>query len=185
MFFFVSHSPHLLQKESDVVFVNFGGSLGRLCSSLICLCVQTDRVQADTISIEVPNSMCCNLSKQGGFSCKSTCISETFERTFFSGFRLIEDVTLRDIPMYLSLMMSMCMLQVGSIEGRVAVQHIDEAQQSKNFTFKCHRDNNDIYAVNSIDFHPVCSSLFTMLLLQFKFGLACTLCISLLLFSSL
>jgi hypothetical protein len=27
--------------------------------------------------------------------------------------------------------------------------------QSKNFTFKCHRDNNDIYAVNSIVFHPV------------------------------
>jgi WD40 repeat protein len=44
---------------------------------------------------------------------------------------------------------------VGSIEGRVAVQHIDEAQQSKNFTFKCHRDNNDVYAVNSINFHPV------------------------------
>ncbi|CAK9270188.1 unnamed protein product [Sphagnum jensenii] len=44
---------------------------------------------------------------------------------------------------------------VGSIEGRVAVQQIDEAQQSKNFTFKCHRDNNDIYAVNAISFHPV------------------------------
>ncbi|BBN12217.1 mRNA export factor [Marchantia polymorpha subsp. ruderalis] len=44
---------------------------------------------------------------------------------------------------------------VGSIEGRVAVQHIDEAQHPKNFTFKCHRDNNDIYAVNAINFHPV------------------------------
>eukprot|EP00249_Psilotum_nudum_P015790 c25521_g1_i3 orf=521-1282(-) len=44
---------------------------------------------------------------------------------------------------------------VGSIEGRVAVQHIDDAQQSKNFTFKCHRDNNDIYAVNAINFHPI------------------------------
>lgn len=44
---------------------------------------------------------------------------------------------------------------VGSIEGRVAVQHIEEAQQSKNFTFKCHRDGNDIYSVNAIDFHPV------------------------------
>ncbi len=48
-----------------------------------------------------------------------------------------------------------CVLQVGSIEGRVAVQHIDDAQQAKNFTFKCHRDNNDIYAVNAISFHPV------------------------------
>jgi hypothetical protein len=46
--------------------------------------------------------------------------------------------------------------QVGSIEGRVAVQHI-EAQQAKNFTFKCHRDNNDIYAVNAISFHPECN----------------------------
>lgn len=44
---------------------------------------------------------------------------------------------------------------LGSIEGRVAVQHIDESQQAKNFTFKCHRDNNDIYAVNAINFHPV------------------------------
>ncbi|CAK9216548.1 unnamed protein product [Sphagnum troendelagicum] len=44
---------------------------------------------------------------------------------------------------------------VGSIEGRVAVQHIDDAEQAKNFTFKCHRDNNDVYAVNSINFHPV------------------------------
>ncbi|CAI5980662.1 unnamed protein product [Closterium sp. NIES-65] len=43
---------------------------------------------------------------------------------------------------------------VGSIEGRVAVQHVEENQQQKNFTFKCHRDGNDIYAVNSIDFHP-------------------------------
>ncbi|KAH7427006.1 hypothetical protein KP509_10G026000 [Ceratopteris richardii] len=50
---------------------------------------------------------------------------------------------------------------IGSIEGRVAVQHIEEAQQSKNFTFKCHRDNNDIYAVNSINFHPVHSTFAT------------------------
>mmetsp|Transcript_21674 Transcript_21674/g.55191 ORF Transcript_21674/g.55191 Transcript_21674/m.55191 type:complete len:355 (-) Transcript_21674:490-1554(-) len=44
---------------------------------------------------------------------------------------------------------------VGSIEGRVAVQHVDDAvANTKNFTFKCHRDGNDIYAVNSICFHP-------------------------------
>mmetsp|Transcript_5915 Transcript_5915/g.15190 ORF Transcript_5915/g.15190 Transcript_5915/m.15190 type:complete len:358 (-) Transcript_5915:105-1178(-) len=44
---------------------------------------------------------------------------------------------------------------VGSIEGRVAVQHIDDNQASKNFTFKCHRvDNTEIYAVNSMAFHP-------------------------------
>mmetsp|Transcript_20944 Transcript_20944/g.45820 ORF Transcript_20944/g.45820 Transcript_20944/m.45820 type:complete len:353 (+) Transcript_20944:170-1228(+) len=45
---------------------------------------------------------------------------------------------------------------VGSIEGRVAVQHVDDqVAQTKNFTFKCHRENTDIYAVNSISFHPV------------------------------
>jgi hypothetical protein len=37
----------------------------------------------------------------------------------------------------------------------VGVHHLDEAQQSKNFTFKCHRDNNEIYSVNSLNFHPV------------------------------
>ena len=47
-------------------------------------------------------------------------------------------------------------LQVGSIEGRVAVQHVEDSMQSKNFTFKCHRDGNDVYAVNSIVFHPQC-----------------------------
>ncbi|KAG6626955.1 hypothetical protein CIPAW_15G089000 [Carya illinoinensis] len=44
---------------------------------------------------------------------------------------------------------------VGSIEGRVGVHHLDESQQSKNFTFKCHRDGNEIYSVNSLNFHPV------------------------------
>lgn len=44
---------------------------------------------------------------------------------------------------------------LGSIEGRVAVQHVEDAQTSKNFSFKCHRDGSDIYAVNSIAFHPV------------------------------
>ncbi|KAL6182739.1 PREDICTED: protein RAE1-like [Fragaria vesca subsp. vesca] len=44
---------------------------------------------------------------------------------------------------------------VGSIEGRVGVQHLNEGQESKNFTFKCHRENNVIYSVNSINFHPV------------------------------
>ena len=48
---------------------------------------------------------------------------------------------------------------IGSIEGRVAVQHVREEDTSKNFTFKCHRVNqgttSDIYAVNAISFHPV------------------------------
>ena len=44
---------------------------------------------------------------------------------------------------------------VGSIEGRVAVQHVEESVgQTKNFTFKCHREGADIYAVNTMSFHP-------------------------------
>ncbi|XP_038683535.1 protein RAE1-like [Tripterygium wilfordii] len=44
---------------------------------------------------------------------------------------------------------------VGSIEGRVGVHHLDDAQQTKNFTFKCHREGNEIYSVNSLNFHPI------------------------------
>ncbi|XP_059636369.1 protein RAE1 [Cornus florida] len=44
---------------------------------------------------------------------------------------------------------------VGSIEGRVGVHHLEDSQQSKNFTFKCHREGNEIYSVNSLNFHPV------------------------------
>jgi mRNA export factor len=43
---------------------------------------------------------------------------------------------------------------LGSIEGRVAIQYVDEKQQSKNFAFKCHRVDNNVYAVNGIAFHP-------------------------------
>jgi mRNA export factor len=42
---------------------------------------------------------------------------------------------------------------VGSVEGRVAISHVAEKDISKNFAFKCHRQDNDIYAVNSIAFH--------------------------------
>lgn len=43
---------------------------------------------------------------------------------------------------------------LGSIEGRVAVQHVEDRDANKNFAFKCHRDSNDIYSVNHISFHP-------------------------------
>lgn len=43
---------------------------------------------------------------------------------------------------------------IGSVEGRVAVHHVEDSLQAKNFTFKCHRDGNDVYAVNSMAFHP-------------------------------
>jgi len=43
---------------------------------------------------------------------------------------------------------------LGSIEGRVAIHHVDDKDAPKNFAFKCHRDGNEIYAVNVIAFHP-------------------------------
>ncbi|ORX49048.1 WD40 repeat-like protein [Hesseltinella vesiculosa] len=45
---------------------------------------------------------------------------------------------------------------IGSIEGRVGIQYIEDKEQSKNFSFKCHRDDaKNVYAVNCINFHPV------------------------------
>jgi len=44
---------------------------------------------------------------------------------------------------------------LGSIEGRVAIHHVEDKDSIKNFAFKCHREGNDIYAVNVITFHPV------------------------------
>lgn len=57
---------------------------------------------------------------------------------------------------------------VGSIEGRCAIQYVDD-QQNKGFSFRCHRKtgagqtgnirtnstDSQIFAVNSINFHPV------------------------------
>mmetsp|Transcript_16791 Transcript_16791/g.23359 ORF Transcript_16791/g.23359 Transcript_16791/m.23359 type:complete len:329 (-) Transcript_16791:43-1029(-) len=43
---------------------------------------------------------------------------------------------------------------LGSIEGRVAIHHVEDKDAGKNFAFKCHRENNEIYAVNAISFHP-------------------------------
>eukprot|EP01069_Polyplicarium_translucidae_P005097 Polyplicarium_translucidae@DN2721_c1_g1_i1.p2 len=47
---------------------------------------------------------------------------------------------------------------VGSIEGRCAVQHLQDEGKKKNFAFKCHRVDDArgdcrIFAVNAIDFH--------------------------------
>ncbi|PSR83501.1 WD40-repeat-containing domain protein [Coniella lustricola] len=49
---------------------------------------------------------------------------------------------------------------IGSIEGRCAIQYVEEKDANSNFSFKCHRDsavNNvtNVYAVNDISFHPV------------------------------
>ncbi|KAI9018111.1 WD40-repeat-containing domain protein [Phycomyces nitens] len=45
---------------------------------------------------------------------------------------------------------------IGSIEGRVGIQYIEEREQSKNFSFRCHRDEQkNVFSVNAISFHPV------------------------------
>jgi len=44
---------------------------------------------------------------------------------------------------------------IGSIEGRVGIHYINQNDSSKNFAFKCHRQENNVYAVNDIVFHPV------------------------------
>jgi len=51
---------------------------------------------------------------------------------------------------------------IGSIEGRCAIQYVEEKDQANNFSFKCHRvtppntrDVANVYAVNAISFHPV------------------------------
>eukprot|EP00928_Gymnodinium_smaydae_P055128 TRINITY_DN38738_c0_g1_i1.p1 TRINITY_DN38738_c0_g1~~TRINITY_DN38738_c0_g1_i1.p1 ORF type:complete len:359 (+),score=92.43 TRINITY_DN38738_c0_g1_i1:87-1163(+) len=48
---------------------------------------------------------------------------------------------------------------VGSIEGRCSIAWVEDT--SKNFAFKCHRSNEEIFAVNSIDFHPTMGTFAT------------------------
>ncbi|PRP77990.1 hypothetical protein PROFUN_04115 [Planoprotostelium fungivorum] len=44
---------------------------------------------------------------------------------------------------------------IGSSEGRVGIQYIQDSDSAKNFAFKCHRVNTvDVYAVNQISMHP-------------------------------
>lgn len=44
---------------------------------------------------------------------------------------------------------------VGSIEGRVGIQYNNKAQEKNNFAFKCHRQADNVYAVNAIAFNPI------------------------------
>ncbi|KAI1737505.1 Poly(A)+ RNA export protein [Xylaria scruposa] len=48
---------------------------------------------------------------------------------------------------------------IGSIEGRCAIQYVEDKDASANFSFKCHRDppagnTTQVYTVNDISFHP-------------------------------
>ena len=42
---------------------------------------------------------------------------------------------------------------VGSIEGRVGIQHLLDKDKERNFAFKCHREEANVYSVNCIHFH--------------------------------
>ncbi|KAI9867319.1 MAG: RNA export factor gle2 [Trichoglossum hirsutum] len=51
---------------------------------------------------------------------------------------------------------------VGSIEGRCAINYVEDKDIPSNFSFKCHRDPpggtrdiSNVYAVNAISFHPI------------------------------
>ncbi|OCK93999.1 WD40 repeat-like protein [Cenococcum geophilum 1.58] len=51
---------------------------------------------------------------------------------------------------------------VGSIEGRCAIQYVEDKDTGLNFSFKCHRQQDPtqrdvakVYSVNAISFHPV------------------------------
>ncbi|EAA31842.1 Poly(A)+ RNA export protein [Neurospora crassa] len=48
---------------------------------------------------------------------------------------------------------------IGSIEGRCAIQYVEDKDSASNFSFKCHRDpaqgnTTAVHAVNDISFHP-------------------------------
>ncbi|CAK7240693.1 MAG: RNA export factor gle2 [Sporothrix thermara] len=48
---------------------------------------------------------------------------------------------------------------IGSIEGRCAIQYVEDKDSSSNFSFRCHRDQaqgntTQVYAVNDISFNP-------------------------------
>ncbi|KAF7424222.1 hypothetical protein PC9H_009527 [Pleurotus ostreatus] len=53
---------------------------------------------------------------------------------------------------------------VGSVEGRLAVEFVDQSEAKSNYTFRCHREDKEkvngrvtssfVYAVNDISFHP-------------------------------
>lgn len=54
-----------------------------------------------------------------------------------------------------------CRYVVGGIEGRCAVGYFDPSLSGENFAFKCHRDSDHAFAVNSVDFHPKHNSFAT------------------------
>eukprot|EP00056_Hartaetosiga_gracilis_P022708 m.32495 g.32495 ORF g.32495 m.32495 type:complete len:335 (+) comp9787_c0_seq1:287-1291(+) len=50
---------------------------------------------------------------------------------------------------------------VSSIEGRCSLQYISQERLKDSFSFKCHRDNQNVYTVNAVGFHNRTSTLVT------------------------
>ena len=43
---------------------------------------------------------------------------------------------------------------LSSIEGRVAIEYFDRAQEAQAYAFKCHRVGTTVFPVNALAFHP-------------------------------
>ncbi|KAJ3259549.1 hypothetical protein HK103_002102 [Boothiomyces macroporosus] len=50
---------------------------------------------------------------------------------------------------------------IGGIEGRVSIEYVEEKDQSRKFSFKCHRVDKNVFPVNEIIFHPTYGTLGT------------------------
>jgi len=44
---------------------------------------------------------------------------------------------------------------VGSAEGRCSVVHVQEADARGDFSYKCHRSGQNVYAINALAMHPL------------------------------
>ncbi|KAI8893686.1 WD40-repeat-containing domain protein [Globomyces pollinis-pini] len=51
---------------------------------------------------------------------------------------------------------------LGSIEGRCAIEYVEDRDSSRKFTFKCHREQKNVFPVNDISFHPQYGTLATV-----------------------
>ncbi|KAH6574502.1 hypothetical protein BASA50_010117 [Batrachochytrium salamandrivorans] len=51
---------------------------------------------------------------------------------------------------------------IGSIEGRIAIQYLEERDSAKTFSFKCHREDSKVFPIHDISFNPVYGTFSTV-----------------------
>ncbi|KAI8893685.1 WD40-repeat-containing domain protein, partial [Globomyces pollinis-pini] len=51
---------------------------------------------------------------------------------------------------------------LGSIEGRVSIEYVEDKDQGRKFSFRCHRVDKNVFPVNDISFHPQYGTLSTV-----------------------